>query len=404
MSHFLDKNPNIFQNNLLKYEEALTHFKIENLSQKQIEDLNIPLQPNKDTEKFENSSIILIRHALSIANFQHKILDYLKKQPNTNQDYLDYLQHYYVEERLNLENVNCRLHYLGIQQCINQQKYINNIDFQVVFISPFTRVLQTVEYLFQNHPKLDQLKFVVIPHISEGMGYTTSIQEDSHKDIQNLKKKLNINIDDSIFQQVYDKNYPYFWNYTLLTQPERKQKAEQIRQKSKNYEEFLQNMIEQIKEISPEKFENKQGQYERGNIAREIMKDYLLKNNIMPNKNQKIAIISHAVFLYCFNCDRIDGDSYIGGSTPSNAGLLGFENDLIFDHKNHHYQNQKLQKNQEKNQQLQQQQKPQQDTKPEELDTKQKNQNLSDLETEIVKQNENITQQSEQSTSNSLLN
>ena len=58
---------------------------------------------------------------------------------------------------------------LGIAQCENGMKHINEIDFHTVFVSPMLRTCMTTTHMFKTHPNKDKIKFVIVPIAKEGM-------------------------------------------------------------------------------------------------------------------------------------------------------------------------------------------------------------------------------------------
>ena len=61
------------------------------------------------------------------------------------------------------------INHLGIKQCENGSKWINNIPFEVVFVSPMLRTCMTTKFMFRNHPNKHSIKFIVLPIAKEGM-------------------------------------------------------------------------------------------------------------------------------------------------------------------------------------------------------------------------------------------
>jgi len=51
--------------------------------------------------------------------------------------------------------------------CENNSKYLRNIDFEAVFVSPLGRAIQTAYHLFKSHPNKKAIKFIVLPQLAE---------------------------------------------------------------------------------------------------------------------------------------------------------------------------------------------------------------------------------------------
>ena len=112
-----------------------------------------------DSEELAKSQVCLIRHGTTKFNveFQELAIKYG----------LDGEEWKQLKIRKDL--IDPPINELGIAQCENGSKHINEIDFHTVFVSPMLRTCMTAAHMFQNHPNKENIKFVVVPSIKEGM-------------------------------------------------------------------------------------------------------------------------------------------------------------------------------------------------------------------------------------------
>lgn len=69
------------------------------------------------------------------------------------------------------------MHPYGILMCENNAKYLKDIEFEAVFVSPLGRALQTADLMFKNHPKRNEIKFIVMPELTEILSKVQDISD-----------------------------------------------------------------------------------------------------------------------------------------------------------------------------------------------------------------------------------
>ena len=65
----------------------------------------------------------------------------------------------------------------GIQQCLDSdtKTYLEQLDFTTIVVSPLRRCLQTAYYLLKDHPKFNDMQFVVMPYCREHLHTSADI-------------------------------------------------------------------------------------------------------------------------------------------------------------------------------------------------------------------------------------
>jgi broad specificity phosphatase PhoE len=60
----------------------------------------------------------------------------------------------------------------GRQQCTDKEELVNQIDFEVVYVSPMRRTLESAFILFKEHPNFQKIKFVLLPVARESFSFS----------------------------------------------------------------------------------------------------------------------------------------------------------------------------------------------------------------------------------------
>ena len=81
----------------------------------------------------------------------------------------------YKQMKIRKDLIDPPINDLGISQCENGMKHINEIDFHTVFVSPMYRTCMTTTHMFKTHPNKANIKFVIVPIAKEGM-HLSSVQ------------------------------------------------------------------------------------------------------------------------------------------------------------------------------------------------------------------------------------
>ena len=91
---------------------------------------------------------------------------------------------------------------IGFDQCVNGSKWVNEINFRTVYVSPMRRCLMTTVQMFKKHPNREKIDFKVLPNAKEN----THVSND-------MCKALN-----ETFQEFSDpaKNYGMHFDFSLM--------------------------------------------------------------------------------------------------------------------------------------------------------------------------------------------
>jgi len=110
-------------------------------------------------EDLENSVLCLIRHGTTKFNVEFQQM--AQKYGLEGEEF--------KQMKIRKDLIDPPINDLGIAQCENGMKHINEIDFHTVFVSPMLRTCMTTTHMFKTHPKKESIKFVIVPIAKEGM-------------------------------------------------------------------------------------------------------------------------------------------------------------------------------------------------------------------------------------------
>ena len=65
--------------------------------------------------------------------------------------------------RTDSENIDPSITDLGIFQCEATAEITNNLNVEIVLVSPMTRTILTAYNVFKNHPNFRNMKFILVP-------------------------------------------------------------------------------------------------------------------------------------------------------------------------------------------------------------------------------------------------
>ena len=141
--------------------------------------------PNILYEKNINGKFLYVRHGKTFYNKRKELegtSDHFKAEPSL---------------------INAHLCEDGINQAKELQKVFNNIEIEEIYVSPLYRTLQTAYYIFENHPKKENIIIKIHPLITEIIASCHDIVVN----IEEAKKDFNLNskikYDWSIFDSYY---------------------------------------------------------------------------------------------------------------------------------------------------------------------------------------------------------
>ena len=115
--------------------------------------------PPPDPELVKNNRFLLIRHG--VTDFNVAFSDVVGKHGFEAQEWRDLkADDKYIDIELKEE---------GVGQCIVAQEHANQIKVKYVIVSQMVRAIQTAIHIFKNHPNKQNIKFLVIPMVKEGL-------------------------------------------------------------------------------------------------------------------------------------------------------------------------------------------------------------------------------------------
>ena len=206
--------------------------------------------------------------------------------------------------KYNPEYADCHLSDKGIQQAKSKQNFLNKLDIEIIYVSPYYRALETMKYALENHPNLEYIIVFVHPKIAELSG----MMHEFILDIKQTKKDFNMNskikVDWSIFDEYvktlkYGENLFFFDNWNLIEENKKLEISKKLNELYQNgdinlYKKEVSKIIEE-RYKSGLKFESYKHAYERFIDFKNFLYDkYKDKIN---DKNKKIIAISHKLFI-----------------------------------------------------------------------------------------------------------
>jgi broad specificity phosphatase PhoE len=173
---------------------------------------------------------------------------------------------------------------------------------KVIFVSPLKRALQTTRNILNSMEQKTVEKVIVVPIIREVLESACDVPSD----IRALKKEFP-SYDWSAFEPVKDNKdrAMTYWLMTLGCAPDTKGPMEVykkiMKRKHKSHEETVKDMEEEflrtMASMMPAFCESRQELWNRVQIAKKMVKDFVKKNNYQDGE---VAIVAHGIFLSYF--------------------------------------------------------------------------------------------------------
>ena len=207
--------------------------------------------------------------------------------------------------KYNPDYADCHLSPKGINQAKSLQEYLNKLDIEVIYSSPYYRCLETMKYALETHPNLKNIIIYVHPKIAELAG----MMHEFILDISQTKKDFNMNsqikVNWSIFDEYiknisqYGENLFFFDNWNLIKNEEKIEIADKLNElyKSgdiKTYKKEISKILEERYKKGL-KFESYKHSYERFKEFSKYL--YEKHKDTIQNKNKKIIVVSHKLYI-----------------------------------------------------------------------------------------------------------
>ncbi|KRW98707.1 hypothetical protein PPERSA_00295 [Pseudocohnilembus persalinus] len=296
----------------------------ENQATAQVEEQSSTEDKNENQQDSDQYEIINIQKGNQHQNQDKNVISYKNDINNNSSNNNSLLQESDVDEdiqemiklvdkdyilkvlRTSQEYIDSPLHDMGIQQCLHNQEIYDKLDIHTVFISPLLRSLQTAYYLFINNPNKENIKFKVLPIISDIMRNSCSISNEVNLKPREFFQNCELKFDFSEFDEGYQ--IPSLWQIEQLQDQNIKQQLTTSFWQCEEQEQFRKTIVKQIGKIYPQNLESYSCCVQRAQKAKKFLLNY--KNNLIK-QNQKIVIISHEPFLKCLTCEKPQEIGYL---------------------------------------------------------------------------------------------
>ena len=206
--------------------------------------------------------------------------------------------------KYNPEYADCHLSDKGIQQAKSKQNFLNKLDIEIIYVSPYYRAFETMKYALENHPNLENIIVFVHPKIAELSG----MMHEFIVDIKQTKKDFNMNskikVDWSIFDKYveklkYGQNFFFFDNWNLIEEDKKMELFNKLNELYQNgeinlYKKEVSKIMEERKKTGS-KFESYKHAYKRFTDFKNFLYDK--HKDKINDKNKKIIAISHRLFI-----------------------------------------------------------------------------------------------------------
>ena len=222
----------------------------------------------------KKTSVWLIRHGYSI--FNH-IRETSMIDPNVHYD------------KFSEELIDPLLHPKGIEQCKNGQKDVNSRNITHVFVSPLIRTLQTTQLMFETHPNLGKIKFIVHPLLREILDNSNDIPNHTLKETRDKFSGLEkYKFDFSLFDKL---EIPDLYYLLDLNNPERDNLIKTIKETKRDDVEVV---LEAERADPSRKLETSFNVQKRVDTFKEFLANYI-KDNVALGDD--VAVVTHSLII-----------------------------------------------------------------------------------------------------------
>jgi broad specificity phosphatase PhoE len=231
---------------------------------------------------------------------------------------------------------DCHLSNEGILQSKSKQSFFNKLDIEAIYVSPYYRAIQTMQYCLETHPNADKIIAYIHPNLAELSGmmheFILDIKETKKDFNMNSKIKVNWSIfDDYISKIKYKENLFFMNNWDLIDE---KQRDEYYNKLNDLYEKGDMDLYKkEVSKIIEERFKTKLKfeSYKHAYQRFIDFKNYLYEKhkNTINDKTKKIIAISHRLYISIATSKpdlilKVDNNKTSGGISPNNCELVPF--------------------------------------------------------------------------------
>lgn len=115
--------------------------------------------PPPDPDLMKRNRFLLVRHAVTEFN-----MEFARVGSAYGFDGEEYR-----ELKIRKDLIDPGLRPEGVGQCEAAQEHANHINVQYVLVSPMIRTCETAIHIFKGHPNKQNIKFIVLPSVKEGL-------------------------------------------------------------------------------------------------------------------------------------------------------------------------------------------------------------------------------------------
>ena len=200
---------------------------------------------------------------------------------------------------------DCHLSEEGILNSKSKQNYFNKMEIEAIYVSPYYRTIETMQYCFENHPNKENIICYIHPNLAELSGMI----HEFILDIKQTKKMFNINSNVKVNWDIgtmggklwwKDKEHLFFMeNWDLIEENKRNEiynKLNALYEKG-DLDEYKNEVSKTIEERykTKLKFESYKHAYQRFIDFKNYL--YEKHKNTINDKKKKIIAISHRLFI-----------------------------------------------------------------------------------------------------------
>ena len=197
--------------------------------------------------------------------------------------------------------LDCPLNSTGRLQA--EEGGINFMDFDVEigYVSPMRRCLETVYFMFKEHPKKSNFKFIVHPLITEISnsvhGYISDITESKNKYNMETEVKFDWSLFEALFPTPLEQNTFFINNFSCLPNKIMEKHIEKIYQsfQSENFTKNIASLAKIGYDCGISRLESLYHIWLRGMKFKEFLKEAY--KNYLTETNKKVIVVSHNVFI-----------------------------------------------------------------------------------------------------------
>ena len=232
--------------------------------------------------------------------------------------------------KYNPNYADCHLSQKGINQSISKQSFFNKLEIEAIYVSPYYRAIETMEYSFQNHPNAKNIIAYVHPCLSELSGmmqeFILDIKETKKNFNMNSQIKVNWDIFDDYINKIKYKEHLFFMdNWDLIEENKRDEIYNKLNALyEKGDKDLYKNEVSKIIEERYKtklKFESYKHAYQRFIDFKNYLYDK--HKNTLNDKERKIIAISHKLFI---SIATSKSDFILSGKNQVSSNSLALDN------------------------------------------------------------------------------